>query len=160
MTWPQPANFSNREYIVDNEGTPLLGGNLTRGTPWRQDDNPFIRLPAQFVRWLWLSCLRTANSSIGAMQRGWYFILSLTRDILSFVDRNVLGICHFMFVATLIGVGVPLGISVTHNELPIGLWLVEFAITIIWAIFSKFVEFRSRQSERETLMFFASLSAM
>ncbi|OAL47402.1 hypothetical protein IQ07DRAFT_115360 [Pyrenochaeta sp. DS3sAY3a] len=153
MTWPQP-------YVLNDEGMPLLGGNLTRGTPWRQDDNPFIRLPAQFVRWLWLSCLQIANFSIGAIQRAWYFILSLTRDILSFIDRYVLGICHFMFTATLIGVGIPLGISTSHNELPIGLFLLWFTIAIIWAVFSRFVEYRSRQCERETLHYFASLSSM
>lgn len=146
MTWAQLVRNSPGRHLENDEMTTLLGGNLTRGTPWRQHDNPLLRLPTQFLRWLWFSFLDIATSVFDAIQSVWYFVLSLTLDILSFIDRHMLGICHLLFAATLIGLGVPLGMSISHDELRIGLLLIEAAITIVWAVFSRFVEFRRSSS--------------
>ncbi|KAF2009151.1 hypothetical protein BU24DRAFT_82445 [Aaosphaeria arxii CBS 175.79] len=45
--------------------------------------------------------------------------------------------CHLLIIATLIGAGIPLCISVQHNKLPLGLLVVETFGMIVWAIFSR-----------------------
>ena len=98
--------MNSPQNVEDNVETPLLLQDLDGKTSLWQHDNPWIRLPAQFVRWIW--------------------------QLLIFLIVSV----HPIFFSVLLTVGIFLSISLSRGGFPVVLLMVEAFTAIAWAIYS------------------------
>ncbi|KAI0537252.1 hypothetical protein GGR58DRAFT_353767 [Xylaria digitata] len=63
-----PRNVQDN--IEDNVEAPLLLRDLDSQTPLWQHDNAWIRLPARFIRWVWLKLFPSGGRITFPVQRG------------------------------------------------------------------------------------------
>ncbi|KAH7341195.1 hypothetical protein BKA66DRAFT_479207 [Pyrenochaeta sp. MPI-SDFR-AT-0127] len=116
--------------IDDNEETPLLRPNTDGAERSSQHDNRSI---AKFFHWI------SASTYYGLLSI-WRFFTSTNKIALSLIRRNHRLFGHMAFILIFVGAGVPLCISLARNQFPLGLLVIESAIMIGWAIFSRLAE--------------------
>jgi hypothetical protein len=130
--------------VESNEEWPIYayaGSALDERTPLWQHENAWIRLPMRVIRWLRITMNKIftfiANLTSAVLSGLRSGILHVRNNLFRFIADNAIIITWVTLMGTMIGAGIPLGISLSRNEFPLGLLMLESASMIAWAIFTR-----------------------
>ncbi|KAI1750160.1 hypothetical protein F4782DRAFT_255615 [Xylaria castorea] len=108
--------------VEDNVETPLLLRHLDSKTPLWQYDNAWIRLPVQYIRWIWFG--------LGHIFLTWIW------PVLRWIWTHRV---HVVFSSLLLVFGVLLSISTSRGDFSPGLLIIESFTAIFWATYSAII---------------------
>lgn len=69
------------------------------------------------------------------------------RTDLALPRRNRVRVIHLGFAIVLLGAGIPICVSLRHNDFPLGFLVIEAGAAIAWAIFSRISDIDSTAAE-------------
>ncbi len=145
--------------MENNEEGTLVGQDLDSSTsPW-EHDNACIRLPAQFVRFLWHICIRISSALVEFLSKYIYPILftllrissalveflskyiypilftllRISSALVEFLSKYIYPILFTLLIVLLF----PLLIYLSRGEFPLGLLILCSGIAILLAILEK-----------------------
>ncbi|KAI0865376.1 hypothetical protein F4860DRAFT_461161 [Xylaria cubensis] len=108
--------------VEDNVETSLQIRHLDSKTPLWQNDSAWVRLPLQYIRWIWFSLVHVFLTWIWPVLRGIW-------------SHRI----HVVFISLLLVFGILLSISTNRGVFSPGLLIIESYISIFWVIYSKIV---------------------
>ncbi|KAI0193772.1 hypothetical protein EV127DRAFT_250058 [Xylaria flabelliformis] len=119
------SGHSRRFDIGQAESSQRMEDNVETSLQLRHpdsNDSAWVRLPLQYIRWLWLSLSHVFLTWIWPVLRGMW-------------SHRV----HVVFILLLLVFGVLLSISTSRGVFSPGLLIIESYIVIIWVIYSTIV---------------------
>jgi hypothetical protein len=141
------------ENVENNEQRPLLGANLYSRTPIWQHDNSWIRLPAQFVRWLPSATSNALIFVITLPGPAFIFVATVVESLVSpvitvltrifeYIPRPFRIMIWFCLFGVMILNGSLLGISLSRKESPSVFLAIEATAIFLWAVLTRTVTSR------------------
>lgn len=120
--------------VEDNIQAPTFGYNYDDSTPWHQHDNPTIRLPARFMRWLLHGGLLTAILNWPEyLMRFFQVVVIWTPRILSVPIAFPIPFFLIVFCVT----NMFFILALTRGEFPILLFLVDAFLMVFLGIMGR-----------------------